>query len=213
MEERYRKLICPNGHSSEAIKENDVLPRRCPICRQTYLKNTKPVWCDINGNELEHEELRKSDNGENEFFSNMEPSKEKSEKRRRKTSFFDIQDSKEKEPEEPVTDTFSDTGTAEGIYYLVSGDFCIELSGEGILGREYTGKEILAVNRLVSRKHCFYIATIQRGLQIRDAGSLNGTFADTGAGRVAIGKDAGTGLKPGDKLWLADMLFEVREVV
>lgn len=206
MEERYRKLICPNGHSSEAIKEHDVLPRRCPICRQTYLKNTKPVWCDINGKEIEH-------NGGNDFFSNMEPSGENAERRRRKTSFFDIQDSDGKKTEEPVTDTFSDTGTAEGIYYLVSGDFCIELSGEGVLGREYTGKEILAVNRLVSRKHCFYIATMQRGLQIRDAGSLNGTFADTGAGRVAIGKDAGTGLKPGDKLWLADMLFEVREVV
>lgn len=67
------------------------------------------------------------------------------------------------------------------------------------------------MDRLISREHCYFIVTKQKGLEIRDAGSMNGTFADTGSGRFAVDKETGVHLKNGDRLWLADMLFEVKE--
>ena len=223
MEERYRKLICPNGHASEAIGENDPLPRRCIVCRQQYLKNAKPIWCDKFGNEIQEtasdadkpnsESLSEKTEIQKEEMNGFASMQGLSGRRRRRTSFLD-----EPQEAEPVQqdDTASVTATVissvGNAFCLVSGDYSIELSGEGALGREHTGKEVLAVNQLVSRKHCYFIATMHRGLQIRDAGSLNGTYIDIGDGRVAVSKETGVNLKAGDKLWLADMLFEVKEV-
>lgn len=226
MQEKYRKIICPNGHASEAIRENEPLPRRCTVCRQQYLKNAKPIWCDKNGNVTEKtsenagnvdaaDRMGLSENYDrrNNSFTDIGSFQETVIRRRRRTSFLD--DSREAEPsaEQTTANENIDERTAVPTmaYYLKSGDYSIELSGEGILGRENTGRECLAVNQLVSRVHCYYLVTNQRGLQITDAGSLNGTFADTGNGRVAVSKDKSTSLKAGDKLWLADMLFEVKE--
>lgn len=228
MGEKYRKIICPNGHASEVIGENDPLPRRCVLCRQQYLKNTKPIWCDIDGNELGGEkeaaiaegdnlEIPKTVEQEDVPLSKVDFSHNGPGRRRRRTFFMDESSGiEEKISGEAVTDKEikeMSIGIAVGNKYcLISGDYSIELSGEGILGRENKGKEVLAVNPLVSRKHCYYIVTMQRGLQIRDAGSLNGTFANTGEGRVAVSKDTGICLKSGDRLWLADMMFEVKKV-
>lgn len=212
MEERYRKLICPNGHMSETIGENDPLPRRCIVCRQQYLKNTKPIWCDKYGNEI-----KKEVTVINEANGEMSPEKKEQGlpgRRRRRSSFLDESQEEEAVKQDgviPVTATVVKK-SAGNKFCLVTGDYSIELSGEGVLGREHLGKEILAVNQLISRKHCYYIVTMQRGLRIRDAGSLNGTYIDTGEGRVAVSQETDVCLKSGDRLWLADMLFEVKEV-
>lgn len=224
MEERYRKLICPNGHASEAIGENNPLPRRCIICRQQYLKNAKPIWCDKYGNEIKEEvPVINEPNGElipkktevqEEVMHDFASMQGLSGRRRRRTSFLDEPQDEEVVQQDgviPVTAVAVER-PARNTFCLVSGDYSIELTGEGVLGREHLGKEILGVNQLVSRKHCYFIATMQRGLQIRDAGSLNGTYIDTGNGRVAVSKETSVILKSGDKLWLADMLFEVKEV-
>ena len=223
MEEKYRKIICPNGHSSAPVKENDPLPRRCVICRQQYLRTSRPVWCDKDGNILE------SENAEQEYSQEIQtkniseiPAGETSTRRRRKRSFLDeIMETEESQIDEttgneniveelPETITLG-AGLSSAAVCLQSGAVSIQLDGEGILGREKTGAEILAVDRLISREHCYFIVTKQKGLEIRDAGSMNGTFADTGSGRFAVDKETGVHQKNGDRLWLADMLFEVKE--
>ena len=226
MEERYRKIVCPNGHASEAIRENDPLPRRCTICRQQYLKNVKPIWCDKNGNveedvqknatnadsAVQKESLCNSDRGK-DAFTDMGAVQETVVRRRKRTSFLDApkETNFHTNPAEASENVNERVAVSVATYYLKCGDYLIKLSGEGILGRENTGRECLAVDQLVSRAHCYYLVTDQLGLQIKDAGSLNGTFADTGEGRVAVSKDKSISLKKGDKLWLADMLFEIKE--
>ena len=222
MEERYRKIICPNGHYSDPIKENEPLPRRCIVCRQQYLKTSKPVWCDKDGNEIFTETNTKLTDSEKEDKNIGEVVRENS----RKQHHFDIQIKDDEEHfvhrrrrtfEKDDKDNLQDFKKHElaeekrNVTVLKTGEMSITLEGEGILGRENQGAEILAVNRLGSRSHCYYIVTKQCGVLIRDAGSLNGTFADTGNGRVAVDQEKGVELKNGDKLWLADMLFEVRE--
>ena len=221
MEEKYRRIICPNGHYSMPVRENEPLPRRCRICRQQYLKVSKPVWCDKDGNEIlnnsiddlydigqkegQHKKINKITSPKDHNFEiqkeeNPEPV------RRRKRIFLGT------EVDNVNVENVRSSTNTETIFLLQTGPLTITLKGEGIIGRENTGAEILSVNRLISREHCYFIVTKQKGLQIRDAGSMNGTYADTGCGRTAIDSITGTFLKNGDRLWLADMLFEVKEV-
>lgn len=229
MAEKYRKIICPNGHYSEAIKENNPLPRRCIVCRQQYLRTSKPIWCNANGEALEEgtqdysvDEKKKDDDMAGAFerrvASDFDFGGEGSIRRRRKTSFFDncetLGDVLVTEDREKEIDNKAEKMIVQPpMYFLISGDYFIELSGEGILGRDNIGRECMAVNNLVSRSHCYFIVTKQKGLEVRDAGSLNGTFVDCGNGRVAVGEKNSVYLKSGDRLWLADMLFEVKEAL
>lgn len=170
-----------------------------------------------------------SENAEQEYSQEIQteniseiPAGETSTRRRRKRSFLnEIMETEEGKIDEkagneniveesPETNTL-EPGLSSASVCLQSGALSIRLNGEGILGREKTGAEVLAVDRLVSREHCYFIVTKQKGLEIRDAGSMNGTFADTGNGRFAVDKETGVHLKNGDRLWLADMLFEVKE--
>ena len=227
MAEKYRKIICPNGHYSDAVKESNPLPRRCTICRQQYLRTSKPIWCNSQGEVLEEGiidspvvEERKEDemavvSGQRDFCY-VGSLGDGAARRRKRTPLLDdshissgafVPENRVKETINKVDKTIAQIPT----YFLTSGDYSIALSGEGILGRDNIGRECMSVNHLVSRSHCFFIVTKQKGLEIRDAGSLNGTFVDTGNGRIAVSKTNGVYLKAGDRLWLADMLFEVKE--
>ena len=154
-----------------------------------------------------------SENAEQEYSQEIQtkniseiPAGETSTRRRRKRSFLDeIMETEESQIDEttgneniveelPETITLG-AGLSSAAVCLQSGAVSIQLDGEGILGRE----------------NCYFIVTKQKGLEIRDAGSMNGTFADTGSGRFAVDKETGVHLKNGDRLWLADMLFEVKE--
>lgn len=204
--------MCPNGHYSTPVKENEPLPRRCMICRQQYLRMTRPIWCDENGNELESRE--EDQEGKPDIRPENENINETPVRKRKKRSFFNeimenTQPEINKTPEDVEEAPEKKLSSAKVV--LQTGTLSITLEGEGILGRETTGAEILAVNRLVSRRHCYFIVTEQKGLEIRDAGSMNGTFADTGNGRFAVDGETGIHLKTGDRIWLADMLFEVKE--
>ena len=94
---------------------------------------------------------------------------------------------------------------------LYNGGDCIEIpTGGGILGRESIGKEILGINPLVSRKHAYI--KIRNGIvQIRDEGSLNGTFVDDGSGRRRLIPHETVELKKGDRIWLANSVFAIEE--
>lgn len=90
MEEKYRKIIMSQRTFQCSVKENDHLPRRCVICRQQYLRTSRPVWCDKDGNILE------SENAEQEYSQEIQtkniseiPAGETSTRRRRKRSFLD----------------------------------------------------------------------------------------------------------------------------
>lgn len=226
MAEKYRKIICPNGHYSDAIKENNPIPRLCKVCGQQYLRNAKLIWCDTNGNTFEEDSNNSSsipkDTGIETVISQQKEKpevdiqEERIARRRRRNSFLYEPDETEQvvsteEPQNERVGTVQKVDMELPAYCLTSGDYSIQLMGEGILGREHVGSECLAVNQFVSRSHCYYIVTKQKGLTIRDAGSLNGTFVDLGSGRVAVSQKEGVYLKAGDRLWLADMLFEVKE--
>ena len=45
MEERYRKIICPNGHYSDPIKENEPLPSVAVKCLDiTQNTDCEGIW-------------------------------------------------------------------------------------------------------------------------------------------------------------------------
>ena len=181
MESRYRKLRCPVGHYSKIFKEEEPLPRRCHICSRQYLKNEKPVWCDENGIEIVETERAVSQDPifqakggkpeKNNTFTEVGIKQEDIIKRRKRVSFLEdnYQEEKDGNTHAETIDKLNNHVTS---YQLKSGDYYIQLVGEGILGREKTGKEYLAIDQYVSRSHCYYIVTEQNGLQIRDAGSM-----------------------------------------
>lgn len=225
MSDKYRKIICPNGHVSIPIEESAPLPRRCHICRQMYLRSSKPIWCDINGNVLQDdmslskkedirnveskEEFQRGNQTHQVIFEEKEFSSNISVKRRKKRS-FDVTGNREIISKKNIENNPDKEDVLSVIYILENGRCSLELKNEGTLGRESDDCECLAVDQLISREHCYYIATQYKGLLVRDAGSLNGTFADIGYGRIVVGQKENISLKPGDKLWLADMYFEVK---
>lgn len=236
MEAKYRKIICPNGHESRPVSMNQTLPRRCETCGQLYLKTTKPIWCDAEGRTIsemtsekipedEKKDLEVDGGGRNRRRRLLEEEPVQPSvihRRRRQGVQPAVDEASAEEKETEIINGMNQPGQheeAERIgmmaeeteIVLQNGAATIPLTGEGILGREHEGKELFSVNRLISRSHCRYIVTQTKGLQISDAGSLNGTFVDTGEGRIAIGVNEKVYVRPGDRLWLADMLFEIKE--
>lgn len=95
---------------------------------------------------------------------------------------------------------------------------CLYSSGEripiphdgAILGRNGLGQEIFALNPLISRKHAFISINRFNEVQFRDEGSLNGSFADLGEGRIRLEPHTTITLSINTKIWLADQLLIIK---
>lgn len=111
----------------------------------------------------------------------------------------------------PGRNIYQNTGRNARLF-LYCGGVKIPVPVEGAyLGRDMLGAECMKMNRLVSRKHAYVMDNQFGSLQIRDAGSLNGTYVDDGTGRRKLESGENVELKAGSKIWLADQIFIVEE--
>ena len=232
-EAKYLKMRCNAGHETRPYAKGEKLPKRCPVCNQPYDRRyNRPIYCYQDGS-VPKEKENASDEGKNsdslmEKVDEELPIKksictQKNSLRRgrslvvndihsintergRKSSIFNEQDT--------ITDVQindnSDSSTKIGLF---NGGDCIAISTEGgYLGRDEQGQEFLKMNPLISRKHAYVKINPNGTIQVRDEGSLNGTYIDNGKGRIKLKPHETVDLKIGDTIWLANHILAIEEI-
>ena len=81
----------------------------------------------------------------------------------------------------------------------------------GYLGRQEIGGHVFYMNSLISRRHAYVRADRFGNLEVRDAGSLNGTYVDDGKGRRRLKDGETVLLEKGATLWLANQVLVLEE--
>ncbi len=96
--------------------------------------------------------------------------------------------------------------------YLTSGDRKLEITTENQwIGRNSFENHFLETNLAVSREHVSVRVEKGRGLAVTDYKSKNGTFVDTGNGKVKIDRNEEVILVPGNILWLYNVPLLVED--
>lgn len=240
MEEcKYRKMICNAGHETRPYSEGETLPKRCPVCNQPYDRRyNRPIFCYQDG--TVPEENANADDKKNDTDnlrekvdedSSMKKSKEPllsnqnnslrrgrslavndthsvyNPERGRKSSIINEQDT---DTSVLIRNSNSEKITKVGLF---NGGDCIIVSNEGgYLGREEQGQEFLKLNPLISRKHVYVKINHFGKIQVKDEGSLNGTYIDDGDGRRKLKPYETVELKIGDTIWLANHILAIEEI-
>lgn len=235
MECKYRKMQCNAGHFSRAFAIDEVLPRRCPICNQPYDRRyNRPILCYEDGSvpevqaDSDYREKAAQTAGENVEEKAADTEIPESPGRGRRVP-----------PQNPSDDipafsrrrsgikTNSVSGKSDSInpgvrieqrrmtgkrVVLFSGGCKIAIPDQGgYVGREELGKECFAVNPLISRRHAYIRVDHFGNLEVKDAGSLNGTYVDDGNGRRRLEPEETAMLKAGNTLWIANQILAVQE--
>ena len=240
MEEcKYRKMICNAGHETRPYSEGEILPKRCPVCNQPYDRRyNRPIFCYQDGtvpeeNENVDDEKKNTDDLREKVDENssMKKSKESlmstqtnslrrgrslvvndthsvyNPDRGRKASIINEQDANSSVR---MHNSNSENITKVGLF---NGGDCIVLSNEGgYLGREEEGQEFLKMDPLISRRHAYVKINHFGKIQVKDEGSLNGTYIDVGGGRRKLKPYETVELKIGDTIWLANYILAIEEI-
>lgn len=240
MEEcKYRKMICNAGHETRPYSEGEILPKRCPVCNQPYDRRyNRPIFCCQDGTVPEEKENTDDKKNNNDDLkekmdkeSLMEKSKEplmstQNNSLRRGRSLgvndthsvykhdrgrkFTIINEQDDNTSDRIHNSNSENITKIGLF---NGGDCIVLSNEGgYLGREEEGQEFLKMDPLISRRHAYVKINHFRKIQVKDEGSLNGTYIDDGGGRRKLKPYETVELKIGDTIWLANYILAIEEI-
>ena len=235
MECTYRKMQCNAGHFSRAFAVDEVLPRRCPVCNQPYDRRyNRPILCYEDGSVPEVQadsdclETAAQAAGENmeEKAADTEilespgrgrrvppqnPSDDMSAFSRRRSGIKTNPASGKSDGMNPGVRSEQSRMTGKRVV-LFSGGCKITIPDQGgYVGREELGKECFAVNPLISRRHAYVRVDHFGNLEVKDAGSLNGTYVDDGNGRRRLEPEETAMLKAGNTLWIANQVLAVQE--
>lgn len=240
MEEcKYRKMICNAGHETRPYSEGEILPKRCPVCNQPYDRRyNRPVFCyqdgtvpkeDVNADDKKKDtdNLREKVDEDSSMKKSKEPLMSNQNNPLRRGRSLAVNDThavynpergrKSSINNERDTDTSdlmrnSNSGNITKVGLFNGGD-CIIISNEGgYLGREGQGQEFLKLNPLISRKHAYVKINHFGKIQVKDEGSLNGTYIDDGDGRRKLKPYETVELKIGDTIWLANHILAIEEI-
>ena len=234
-EAKYLKMRCNAGHETRPYAKGEKLPKRCPVCNQPYDRRyNRPIYCYQDGS-VPKEKENASDEGKNsdslmEKVDEELPIKKSictqnnslrrgrslavndthsvyNPERGRKSSIINKQDT---DTSVLIRNSNSEKITKVGLF---NGGDCIIISNEGgYLGREEQGQEFLKLNPLISRKHAYVKINHFGKIQVKDEGSLNGTYIDDGDGRRKLKPYETVELKIGDTIWLANHILAIEEI-
>ena len=236
-EAKYLKMRCNAGHETRPYAKGEKIPKRCPVCNQPYDRRyNRPIYCCQDGSVPEENgsaEEKHSDNlvekvdKESQVKKSIESVKSTQNNSSRRGRSLVVNDIHSINTErgrkysiinEQVTNTdgqvkINDTFENNTKIGLFNGGDCIALSKEGgFLGREEQGQEFLKMYPLISRKHAYVQIDPNGTIQVRDEGSLNGTYIDNGKGRIKLKPHETVNLKIGDTIWLANYVLAIEEI-
>lgn len=235
MECTYRKMQCNAGHFSRAFAIDEVLPRRCPICNQPYDRRyNRPILCYEDGSvpevqaDIDYREKAAQTAGENMEEKAADTEIPENPGRGRRVppqnlskdipAFSRRRSGMETKPVSGKADSMNPGVRIEQSrmtgkrVVLFSGGCKITIPDQGgYVGREELGKECFAVNPLISRRHAYIRVDHFGNLEVKDAGSLNGTYVDDGNGRRRLEPEETAMLKTGNTLWIANQILAVQE--
>lgn len=237
MEEcKYRKMRCNLGHVTEPYPEGIALPRRCPECKQLYdRKFNKPILCYADGSvpkesvedesneEIHFADIQVESNNSYVEYDNTDRSRRGRRPSQLETYEVALELSNRRRERQNSPKWGTELGTYEREHLVIQnksmkkrvlygGGEKIEIPEYGAcLGREELGKEYFYMNQLVSRKHAYVKADNGGNIQVKDAGSLNGTYIDDGTGRRRLKVGETAVLSIGAKIWIANQMLVVEE--
>ena len=234
---QYRKVRCNDGHWSEPFPAGGSLPKACPVCGMPYdRRQNRPVPCHADGRtaedtepvqeqapEPEVSEPEQTDDGLFEPFGSSGPAVRRqasaipgqmgqtaSPTRRRVIQpVGEAPSVQSPRPEQAAPAAQQYAGSSKGLVLYTCGQKIPVPDEGGYLGREELGGELFGADFLISRRHCYIRPALHAELQVQDSGSLNGTFTDDGSGRKRLREGETVLLKPGSKLYLADLTVVV----
>ena len=212
---QYRKVRCNDGHWSEPFPAGGSLPKACPVCGMPYdRRQNRPVPCHADGRTAEDTEPVQEQAGPavrrqasaipGQMGQTASPTR-----RRVIQPVGEAPSVQSPRSEQAAPAAQQYAGSSKGLVLYTCGQKIPVPDEGGYLGREELGGELFGADFLISRRHCYIRPALHAELQVQDSGSLNGTFTDDGSGRKRLREGETVLLKPGSKLYLADLTVVV----